>query len=222
MGATVSFNEQKPNPDGHYLARSMLSWLVTFYFIWLLGQAIVDMLIFIEVITTHPYLFPILLMVSIFVGTVIALFNVFYWSPKGKTRKTDFSKCAKPATRELIFDRLCRAAIDQWLLFSVIGIFIFIFISLIVFYAHTTGGVETYAPLSFAPNGVELRNWFLMKGMVAGVLLTTAFAFTITMYTVTDTLKKVFFHPYYRNLVSLPMLDDSRAKEDNAFGDEDL
>jgi hypothetical protein len=143
----------------------------------------------IDTITTRPLLFPIFLIVTIFVGTVIFFFNVLWWSPTGKTRKSNFSKCAKPSTLKMIIDRLLRAGNDQWLLAVILGCSIFILIFLIVFYSRE--GVETFSPLPVAPDAGEISNYVIMKLLQAAVLFTSAAAFMIAMYTGSDSLMRL-------------------------------
>jgi hypothetical protein len=189
MGASVSSDEKKPKPEGHFIARAHISWLVTFYFFWLLVQGILAALTIINTITDTPLLLPIFLIVTIVVGIFIFVFNILYWAPNGKTRKADLSKCGKDPSQLLKFDRLLRAANDQWLVVVVLGCCIFIGVFMIVFYARE--GVNTFAPLSIAPSGLEITNFVIMKLLEAAILFVSGAAFIIAMFTGSDVLKRM-------------------------------
>lgn len=189
MGGGISTDETKPCPEGHYLARSKISWLVTIYFIWLLVQAILAAVYLVNCLTTTPLLLPIWNIFTIVVGAFIFLFNFFYWAPTRKSRKTDFSKCAKEPTQMTKLDRLFRAANDQWLVTVVLGCSLFIGIFMIVFYQRE--GISTFAPLPVAPSGLEITNFIIMKLLQAALLFVSAAAFIVAMCTESDTLHRL-------------------------------
>jgi hypothetical protein len=214
MGGTITTDESKPCPEGHYLARSKISWLVTVYFIWLLVQAVLSAVYLTDALTTTPLLLPIWLIFTIVVGAFLFVFNILYWAPTRKSRKTtDFSKCPKEPSELTKLDRLFRAANDQWLVSVVLGCSIFIGIFMIVFYQRE--GVSTFAPLSVAPTGLEISNYIIMKLFEAALLFISAAAFIIAMCTESDTLQRIALKG---GMVKADVVEDKTMIENTYYG----
>lgn len=188
------FDEKKPCPHGHRLARSYHSWIGVVMLVLLLPLSLIHGLMFINVITTAPLLMPLLNFFYWLLAIFFFLFNVFYWGATWRDRLTTsntaqgLSDSLTPG-RELpdankVRDRLLRLGNDQWLLtFLIVTEFVFLLFLTIFLWCQ---GLETWQPLPAGFDEVEATNFVLIKGFQLAAMAIYAGAVIVVLFTGSD------------------------------------
>lgn len=188
------FDERKPCPHGHRLARSYHSWIGVVMLALLVPLSLIHALMFINVITTAPLLMPLINFFYWLLAIFFFLFNVFYWGATFRDRLTTSNEArgladAMTPGREapdanMVRDRLLRLGNDQWLLtFLIVTEFFFLLFLTIFLWCQ---GLETWQPLPAGFDETEATNFVLIKGFQLAALAIYAGALIVVLFTGSD------------------------------------
>ncbi len=188
------FDEKKPCPLGHRLARSYHSWIGVVVLALLVPLSLIHGLMIIGVINTAPLLMPLLNFFYWLLACFFFVFNVFYYGATIRDRLTTSNQAqglsdASSAGRELpddnkVRDRLLRLGNDQWLVvYLIIALFVFLLFLTIFLWQQ---GLATFQPLPAGFDEVEASNFVIIKLFQAFALGIYGGALCIVLYTGSD------------------------------------
>ena len=195
MGPKLTVDESQPRQTGgSYIARSMHGWPGVIMFLWLVAEA--SMVIAIRTdfwIPAIPITTMWLSVTTILAGTILFLSNVFYFGAASKKKKVKNASTAGDGAPPGIsplgkWDRIGRAANDQWITTGVTGARIFVMFFMIPFYNNN--GNAPFQLLGATPSGDEIEQRGIVRFFEMSILATTGIALFVVLSPWADTLKR--------------------------------
>jgi hypothetical protein len=192
MGTKLTVDESQPRQTGgSYIARSMHGWPGVILFVWLLIEASMVTAIRTDFwIPSIPIATMWMSVATILAGTALFTSNVFYFGAASKKKKgaknvSDPQPGISPLGK---WDRIGRAANDQWITTTVTGARLFVFAFMIPFYNNN--GNAPFQLLGATPTGDEIEQRGIVRFFEMSILATTGMALVIVLSTWADTLKR--------------------------------
>jgi hypothetical protein len=191
MGPKYTVDEAQPRQTGgSYIARSMHGTPGTAFFLWLVVEA--SMVVAIRTdfwIPSIPITTMWLTLVTTLVGTGLFVSNVFYFGAASKKKKQKNVSEVTAISPLGKWDRIPRAAGDQWILTAVTASRLFVFLFMIPFYNLL--GNAPFQPLGGGvPTGDQVDQRGVVRFFEESILATTGVAVMIVLAPWGDTLRR--------------------------------